>query len=96
MKLSEKLKKRYDVWNGSETRDDEFTVMKDMISDAVHSENRVISLIASWNKELEKLWDQRDFCSEHNFNLEAEKFNSMRELLRRKIYELENTVNGIV
>ncbi|MBT0549157.1 hypothetical protein [Riemerella anatipestifer] len=39
------------------------------------------------------MWKQRVFCREHNFNLEAEKFQSIEGELRKIASQIENDFN---
>jgi len=52
-------------------------------------------LLKEWNTEMNKMWDEYQWCLDHKFKLEAEVKFQLKEQLRRKIHELEKAVKGL-
>lgn len=51
---------------------------------------KAIEVIKEIRKREEEIWKQSQFCREHNFNLEADKFKAIEDELRRICRQLEN------
>jgi len=50
------------------------------------------SLLSDWMKQEESLWREWQFCKDHKFELEAICINKTREMVTRKIRELDDVL----
>lgn len=56
----------------------------------MYEKEKAIEVIKEIRKREEEMWKQCDFCRDHNFNLEAEKFKAIENELRRVCQLLED------
>jgi len=52
-------------------------------------------LVKKWHTEMNKIWDEWQWYLNHRFPLDAQLKYELKEQLRRKISELENTIECI-
>jgi len=55
----------------------------------ISEKEKAIKIIKKIRERESQMWNQYCFCKDHNFNLEAEKFKSIEEELRRICMMLE-------
>ena len=52
-------------------------------------------LAKKWNTERDRIWDEWQWCLEHKLELEAKMKYELKEQLERKIFELEDIIEGV-
>jgi len=57
----------------------------------IQGSKKAIEVIKEIRKREEEMYKQSQFCREHSFNLEADKFKAIEDELRRVCRLLENT-----
>jgi len=96
--------KNFGEWKINETKVKDIPFLNDIMNfviDKARTGSTQIDVLVirrltrNWNTERDKIGDEWQWCLEHKFELEAKMKYELKEQLQKKIFELEDIIEGL-